>query len=140
MFCRNCGKEVAEEAVMCISCGVAPKSGKKYCQTCGAETNIAAEICTKCGVRLSRPVAVVEHSEKSKMAAGLLGIFLGCLGIHRFYLGYTGIGVAQLVLGLLGIITCGITTAVSGLWGLIDGIMILTGSIPNDANGKKLKE
>ena len=32
MYCRNCGKEVAEQAVMCVACGVPPKSGKKFCQ------------------------------------------------------------------------------------------------------------
>ena len=51
---------------------------------------------------------------KSKLAAGLLGIFLGALGIHRFYLGYNAIGVIQLILGLpLGFLTCGITTIVA---------------------------
>ncbi|MGH9673495.1 MAG: TM2 domain-containing protein [Bryobacteraceae bacterium] len=74
------------------------------------------------------------------MAAGLLGIFLGCLGIHRFYLGYTGIAVAQLCLGLLGIVTCGITSAASAVWGLIEGILILTGSINRDAQGRPLKD
>jgi TM2 domain-containing membrane protein YozV len=74
------------------------------------------------------------------MAAGLLGIFLGGLGIHRFYLGYNGIAIAQLVLGLLGIVTCGITSIASAIWGLIEGILILTGSINRDAQGRPLKE
>jgi TM2 domain-containing membrane protein YozV/ribosomal protein L40E len=138
MYCRNCGKEVAQEAVMCISCGVPPRNGKMFCQNCGAQTNPAAEICTKCGVRLSQSVS--EQSQKSKMAAGLLGIFLGGLGIHRFYLGYTAIGVAQLILSLLGIVTCGITTIASWIWGLVEGIMILTGSIGKDAKGIPLKD
>jgi TM2 domain-containing membrane protein YozV len=138
MYCRNCGKEVAQEAVICVSCGVVPSSGKKFCQNCGAETSPAAEICTKCGVRLA--LSVSEQPEKSKMAAGLLGIFLGGLGIHRFYLGYIPIGVAQLVLALLGFVTCGITSIASWIWGLIEGIMILTGSIAKDAKGKPLKE
>ena len=38
---------------------------------------------------------------KSKAAAGLLGIFLGCFGFHNFYLGYTGRAVAQLLITLL---------------------------------------
>ncbi len=138
MYCRNCGKEVLPQAVVCVSCGLPPTSGKKYCQNCGAETDPNAEICTKCGVRLA--LALSEQPEKSKMAAGLLGIFLGGLGIHRFYLGYIPIGVAQLVLALLGIVTCGITSVVAALWGLIEGILILTGSIDKDAKGKPLKE
>lgn len=138
MYCRNCGKEVNEQAVMCLSCGVPPKAGKKFCQSCGAETNPAAEICTKCGVRLA--TAVSGEALKSKMAAGLLGVFLGALGIHRFYLGYTAIGVAQLVLALLGVVTCGITTLAAWIWGLIEGILILTGTIDKDAQGRPLKE
>lgn len=76
---------------------------------------------------------------KSKIAAGLLGIFLGGLGIHRFYLGYTTIGVIQLVLTVvLGIFTFGLV----GLWGVVEGIMILAGSsyFQRDANGIPLRE
>ena len=74
---------------------------------------------------------------KSKMAAGLLGIFLGWLGIHNFYLGYTGKAVGQL---LLSVLSCGILSFVSGIWGLIEGILILTGSINVDAEGNELGE
>jgi len=84
--------------------------------------------------------AVFNPMAKSKMAAGLLGIFLGGLGIHRFYLGYTGIAVAQLVLGLSGIFTCGITSIASAIWGLVEGIMIMTGSINKDAQGQPLRD
>ena len=76
---------------------------------------------------------------KSKIAAGLLGIFLGGLGIHRFYLGYTKIGVIQLVLTVvLGLFTLGLV----GLWGVVEGIMILAGSsyFQRDANGIPLRE
>ncbi|NKX54696.1 TM2 domain-containing protein [Arthrobacter mobilis] len=77
--------------------------------------------------------------QKSKIAAGLLGIFLGGLGIHRFYLGYTTIGVIQLVLTvLLGLFTFGLV----GLWGFIEGIMILCGaqSFRTDAKGIPLRD
>ena len=73
-----------------------------------------------------------DPNAKSRMAAGLLGIFIGGLGVHRFYLGYTGIGVAQIFVTLF---TCG----VGHLWGFIEGILILTGStIVADASGKPL--
>ena len=75
---------------------------------------------------------------KSKIAAGILGIFLGWLGIHNFYLGFQSKAVAQLVLGILGIVTFGITTWISAIWGFVEGIMILVGSIPADADGKPL--
>ena len=44
------------------------------------------------------------------------------------------------MLGLLGFLTCGITAIASGIWGLVEGIMILTGSINKDAQGKPLRE
>ncbi len=72
--------------------------------------------------------------QKSKLAAGLLGIFLGSLGIHRFYLGYTKMGIIQIIVTLL---TCG----VGGLWGEIEGILILCGTaITTDANGNPLAD
>lgn len=74
---------------------------------------------------------------KSKLAAGLFGIFLGAFGVHNFYLGYTNKAVAQLLISLL---SCGILAAVSSIWGLIEGIMILAGEIKTDANGNPLKD
>lgn len=56
-----------------------------------------------------------------KLIAGLLGILLGGLGVHKFYLGMTTAGVIQLV---IGVVTCG----VGSLIGLIEGIIYLTKS------------
>jgi len=71
---------------------------------------------------------------RSRTAAGLLGIFLGGFGIHRFYLGYTSIGVWQII---VTVVTCGL----GSIWGLIEGIMILTQtSITTDAEGRPLRE
>ena len=75
---------------------------------------------------------------KSKMAAGLLAIFLGSLGVHNFYLGNTGKAVAQLLLTLVGWVACGIGPIAAAIWGLVEGIMILTGKIDSDANGNPL--
>ncbi|MDR0625842.1 MAG: NINE protein [Bifidobacteriaceae bacterium] len=74
---------------------------------------------------------------KSKLAAGLLGIFLGGLGVHNFYLGYTGKAVAQLLISVLSI---GLLAIVSVIWGLIEGIMILAGSIKTDGYGVPLRD
>lgn len=60
-----------------------------------------------------------------KIAAGLLGIFLGCFGIHEFVLGYTTSGVIML---LVTILTCGFAGFVMGIIGLIEGILYLTKS------------
>lgn len=61
-------------------------------------------------------------SSKSKLAAGLLGIFLGVFGVHNFYLGHTGKAVGQL---LITILSFGMLWFVSSIWGLIEGILIL---------------
>ncbi|GAA5059336.1 TM2 domain-containing protein [Nocardia callitridis] len=74
----------------------------------------------------------VPFSDKQKLLAGLLQIFIGSLGIGRFYLGYTGLGVAQL---LVTVFTCGL----GGIWGLVDGIMMLTGSV-TDPQGRPLRD
>ena len=77
---------------------------------------------------------------KSKLTAGLLGLFFGGLGVHRFYLGYSGIGALQLLLTLvLWLPTCGVSWIVVGIWALIDSIMCFTGSM-RDAEGRPLAD
>jgi TM2 domain-containing membrane protein YozV len=74
-------------------------------------------------------------SDKSKIVAGLLqliGLF-GLVGIGRIYLGYTGLGIAQLVVGL---VTCGIGAVV---WGIIDAVLIFTDKV-RDTEGRPLRE
>ncbi|HHW28566.1 MAG TPA: NINE protein [Syntrophomonadaceae bacterium] len=128
MYCRNCGKEIAEQAVICISCGCSPLAGKKYCQNCAAETDPSAVVCVKCGVKLATRLSA---GNKSKIVAGILGILLGGLGIHRFYLGYIGIGIIQIIVTL-------VTFGFGAIWGFIEGILILVGTIDKDAQGRPL--
>jgi TM2 domain-containing membrane protein YozV len=71
---------------------------------------------------------VTNSTDNKKMLVGLLAIFLGWLGIHKFILGYTKEGVILLVLGILGFFTCGITSMISWVVGIIEGIMYLTKS------------
>lgn len=104
----------------------------KYCPNCGTELQEGAEVCLKCGKLVNgRTPRQTIPGQKSKLAAGLLGIFLGAWGIHSFYLGSASKGVAQIV---VTIITCG----VGALWGFIEGILILAGSITTDADGNPL--
>ncbi|HYI61893.1 MAG TPA: TM2 domain-containing protein [Acidimicrobiales bacterium] len=70
---------------------------------------------------------------KQKMVAGILGILLGSIGVHSFYLGNAKKGIIQIVAMVL---TCGIL----GIWGFIEGIMILIGNIKTDAYGVPLTE
>lgn len=65
---------------------------------------------------------LTEVSNK-KLAAGLLGIFLGSFGLHKFVLGYTKAGVITL---LVTVLTCGLAGFVMGLIGVIEGIIYLT--------------
>jgi len=65
MYCRNCGKEVDDKAVVCVGCGVPPLKGTKYCQGCGKEVDEAAEVCVSCGVQLSRGITVGAGDEKT---------------------------------------------------------------------------
>lgn len=68
------------------------------------------------------------YSEKSKVVAGLLQIFLGTFGIGRFYVGSVGVGIAQLL-------TCGGI----GVWALIDGILFLVSKDRTDKQGRVLR-
>jgi len=76
------------------------------------------------------PAVPLGAQPKSRTTAGILGILLGGLGVHRFYLGYTGIGIAQIAVTL---VTCGL----GAIWGFIEGIMILVDSpsFATDAQG-----
>ena len=127
MFCRNCGKEVHPQAVACPGCGVPPLAEKKYCQNCGTAIQPNQAMCLKCGGVLAARAPA--NGAKSKVAAGLLGIFLGSLGIHKFYLGYSKEGVIMLLVSILGgIVTCGLAAGVMSIIGFIEGIVYLTKS------------
>lgn len=123
MYCRNCGKSLSDKAVACPGCGVPPLAENKFCNNCGAETLPAQTMCTQCGTALPRAGA----SDKNKIAAGLLAIFLGALGIHKFYLGYNKEGIIMLVVTLVGgLVTCGVASFVMSIIALIEGIIYLT--------------
>lgn len=92
---------------------------EKFCYECGQIINAKAEICPKCGVRQLYPS---RNQGKSKLAAGLIAIFLGFIGIHKFYLGQTGWGIVYLLF-------C--WTWIPALVGLIEGIIYLCMSDEN---------
>lgn len=125
-FCTNCGAKLEENQEKCSSCGKTLKINNTDSSNTSNNTN-------------TQQASVYTNSApKSKVCAGLLGIFLGCFGVHNFYLGFTGKGVAQLLLTLIGWILCFSGPAIASIWGLIEGIMILAGSIDKDANGNPL--
>jgi TM2 domain-containing membrane protein YozV len=64
-----------------------------------------------------------------KVVAGICAILLGGLGVHKFILGYTTEGVIMLLVSLLGgFLTCGISSMVVSIVGIVEGIMYLTKS------------
>lgn len=77
------------------------------------------------------PATGIPYSDKSKLVAGLLQIFLGGFGVGRFYTGHTQKAVLMLVVTL---VTCGF----GSIWGLIDGILILVNG-DTDAQGRVLR-
>ena len=72
------------------------------------------------------------YSWRSRWVAGVLGILLGPLGVHRFYLGFPGIGILQIFLTF-------ITFGIAGVWGFIEGVLCLVGAM-RDAEGLPLRE
>lgn len=117
MFCRNCGKQIDDNAKFCPECGASTSTQTDEFQPTVTHTN---------GTVQGQP------EQKSRLVAGLLGILIGGLGIHNFYLGFNSKGVLNIVLSFF----CGI----GAIWGLVEGIMILTGNIAADANGVPLKD
>ena len=96
-----------------------PAYDEMYCSSCGVVIKRAAELCVHCGVRVNRTPGV-SYSEKSRVVAGILGIILGGLGVHRFYLGNIWIGILQIVVSVftLGIGTLWVTCPLKRYQGL----------------------
>lgn len=66
--------------------------------------------------------------DNKKILAGILGILLGWLGVHKFILGYNKEGAIMAVVGVVGWFLCGIPTMIVSIVGLVEGIMYLTKS------------
>lgn len=114
MYCKNCGKEIAE--------------GVKFCPDCGANTGA-----DPVQPQYQQPVINVVNNNvnnnsglgyihKNRWVAFFLCLFLGWLGAHRFYVGKAGTGIIWLL-------TCGLF----GFGWLIDLIFILLGGFRDKA-------
>lgn len=90
------------------------------CPQCGQIVPPAARRCPHCG-------AYLRASEKSRLAALLLCFFLGCLGVHRFYVGKIGTGLLQLL-----------TLGGLGIWAIVDFILIAVGESTDKLGNKVL--
>lgn len=135
MFCRNCGNAMDPNQAVCLTCGTPAGAGSAFCPNCGNPVAPSAVVCVSCGVALQQKPAA---GGKSKIAAGLLAIFLGQLGIHNFYLGYTKKAVIQLLVTILLSWTFVAPTAI-WIWAIVEAVQIFQGKI-TDANGMALSD
>ena len=111
MYCKNCGKQIDDNAKFCDGCGTPATESN------GPVINIIN----------SSPVTLAPGvSEKNKWIAFILCFFLGGFGIHRFYVGKTGTGILWLF-----------TMGLCGIGSIIDLIVIVCGGF-TDKFGNKL--
>lgn len=76
------------------------------------------------------------YGQKSRIAAALLAFLFGYLGVHNFYMGNTGKGIAQLLIGSLGsTVTCGLGLIAAEIWSIYEGIQLLKGTVTVDGHG-----
>ena len=146
MFCTNCGYEF--EGNFCPNCGTAAAPVRSAPAPDPAEAEVndrpAADPVPpeepagqEEGIKVDAPAFMVNQASgteeggdyvyKSKWVAFFLCLFLGCFGIHRFYVGKVGTGILWLL-----------TLGFVGIGALVDLICILTGSF-KDKNDKELK-
>ncbi|MFA5628794.1 MAG: TM2 domain-containing protein [Dehalococcoidales bacterium] len=166
-FCSNCGKQLIGDPDMCVNCGVSLKKGgvsqtqyqtppqypqqpyppqqhsqQPYPSQYSQQPYPQQQYHGQQYPQNQYAGAYGGVSDKQKMVAALLAFFLGTLGIHRFYTGKTGTGIAMAVLTVVGWIT---TIFVFGfvlvygvaLWALVDFIMILLGKF-SDKYGRPI--
>jgi len=123
-YCINCGAEIPADAEVCTHCGVNQATqltgshgdrgaDQVYCVECGELVYKQAEVCPSCG---SRQPDHDGQKDTDQVAAGILAILLGGVGVHKFYQGNTRNGVLYL---------CFFWTGIPAVLGLVEGILIL---------------
>ena len=130
-YCINCGSELQDEAAVCPDCGVNQSkrlesgyrdrdANEMYCSHCGEIIYREAELCPECGGRQRAGLGKSAADNSEQVAAGILAILVGGLGVHKFYQGNTRNGVLYL---------CFFWTAIPAVLGLIEGILMLMADV-----------
>lgn len=117
-----------------------------YCEYCGSKLNDAT-VCPYCGAPVKKKTINTSettyenngiYSSRNRLVVALLAFFVGTFGVHNFYLGYKGRGIAQLLLTTVGTIFF-IGPFISGVWAFVDTILYLFVNDKKDADGKVLR-
>jgi TM2 domain-containing membrane protein YozV len=130
-------------AINCVNCGAPNDPGRTKCAYCGSQIQ-QAQPTPQQQPQAQQPIygqpmyvqpvmmqaTGAAGPQKSLVVAAVLAFFLGALGIHNFYLGYNGKGIAQLLLTIVGS-AVGIGPLIAVIWALVEFIMILTRSYPD---------
>lgn len=118
MYCRNCGKEIDDKAVVCIHCGVATHDHPMFQQP-QYQPPVINVVNNNTNTNMNSGIPYVH---KHKWPAFWLCLLLGYLGAHRFYVGKIGTGILWIFTG-----------GMFGIGWLIDLIMILCGGFRDKA-------
>lgn len=137
MKCPNCGNEINKSDQFCGTCGFKIPDMQQHCPNCGADVNIDDNVCHQCGYVLPK-LTESNYKRRYKATAFFLGVFLGGIGAHNFYLGNSSKGFFQAVLFFCGLFSIGFTTMIAIIWGLSEALMILAGLIQEDVDGHPL--
>ncbi len=152
-YCKNCGQSLADESLNCAACGCPKGMGIGFCEKCGEKLIPGTLYCAKCGTPVTVNQAPYQappaapKKPRSRWAAAAFGIVLGAFGVHNFYLGHTGKGIAQIAITIAvygnvcsGILPEAAAFLLAGLWGFIEGVLIAVGDVTKDANGNDLRQ
>jgi len=143
MFCGKCGRFIEDDEKKCPHCDM--NAGEvNQTVSAGAGSNIyvnnnpyTGEVVKVTPYNNEYPYMngmYTEDRRKSRITAGILQIFLGAFGVGRFYLGYTLMGLGQIGASL---VSCGLAGFV---WGIVDGVQILSEKVNYDAYKIPLKD